>query len=104
MIAEKRPLFPVLDLVMFQITRHTGTNLIKTAPINVIGKLKQRALFLYGEKDVFSLPKKSKQLFEKCGSEDKRIVWFSKGGHSHLRINNLEKYDKAIVEFLNDEK
>lgn len=104
MIQINRPLFPVLDLVMFQITKHTGTNLIKTAPINVIGKLKQRALFLYGEKDVFSLPKKSKQLFEKCGSEDKRIVWFSKGGHSHLRINNLEKYDEAIVEFLNDEK
>ncbi len=104
MIQINKPLFPVLDLVMYQITKNTGTNLRKTAPIKVIGKLKQRALFLYGEQDVFSLPEKSKQLFNKCGSSDKRIVWFDKGGHSHLRINNTEKYDQAIVDFLNDEK
>lgn len=101
MIADKKPLFPVLDLVMREIERNTGTDLKKSAPIHVIGKLKQRALFLYGEKDIFSLPEKSKELFEKCGSADKKIVWFSKGGHSHLRINNTEKYDQAIVDFLN---
>lgn len=100
MIDAKRPLFPVLDLVMLQILFNTKTNVYKTAPIKLVGKIKQRVLFLYGEKDIFSLPQKSKLLFSKCKSEDKQVVWFDKGGHSHLRINNKEKYDNAIKDFL----
>lgn len=102
MVALGRPLFPVLDLVMFQIWRHTGTNTAYWSPLKWMGKVKQSVLFLYGEKDIFSLPKKSRILFEKCGSADKKLVWFEKGGHSHLRINNTEKYDATIVEFLNE--
>lgn len=101
MIADKRPLFPVLDLVMLHINRHTKTNVYRQKPIKAIKKLKEdaRVLFLYGEKDIFSLPKKSKMLFDACSAKDKKIVWFLEGGHSHLRINNTEKYDNAIIEF-----
>ncbi len=102
MVALGRPLFPVLDLVMWQIYYHTGTDTAKWSPLRQIGKLRQSVLFLYGEKDIFSLPEKSRILFKKCGSEDKKLVWFEKGGHSHLRINNTEKYDATIVEFLNE--
>lgn len=104
MIADKRPLFPVLDLVMLHINRHTKTNVYKSKPITAIKKIKKdaRVLFLYGEKDIFSLPKKSQKLFDACSAKDKKIVWFSKGGHSHLRINNTEKYDKAIIDFFKE--
>ncbi|MBQ5590681.1 MAG: alpha/beta hydrolase [Clostridia bacterium] len=104
MMADKRPLFPVLDLVMLQINRHTGTNVYKDKPINAIKKIKNdaRVLFLYGEKDIFSIPEKSQQLFNACSAKDKKLVWFSKGGHSHLRINNVEKYDNAIIDFFKD--
>lgn len=100
MMDLKRPTFPVLYLVMHLLKKHAGADYRKTAPINIIKKVKQRVLFLYGEKDVFSIPQKSKKLFAACGSSDKKLVWFSKGGHSHLRINNEKEYDKAIVEFL----
>lgn len=104
MIAEKRPLFPVLDLVMLNINHHTKTNVYTQKPIKEIKKIKKdaRVLFLYGEKDIFSLPKKSKKLFEACSAKDKKIVWFSKGGHSHLRINNTEQYDNAIIDFFKE--
>ena len=104
MIADKRPLFPVLDLVMLHINHHTGTNVYTDKPIRAIKKLKKdaRVLFLYGEKDIFSIPKKSQQLFDACSAEDKKIIWFSKGGHSHLRINNTEKYDLEIINFFKD--
>jgi esterase/lipase len=59
-----------------------------------------RVLFLYGKQDIFSIPEKSQVLFNACSAGDKKLVWFDKGGHSHLRINNTEQYDKAIVEFL----
>ncbi len=101
MLADGRPLFPVLDMVMLLINRHTGTNVYKDKPINAIRKLRPdcRVLFLYGEKDIFSIPEKSKQLFAACSATDKKLVWFKQGGHSHLRINNTEQYDDAIVEF-----
>lgn len=104
MIADKRPLFPVLDLVMLHINRYTGTNVYRDKPIRAIKKLKPetRVLFLYGENDIFSIPEKTKLLFNACSAKDKKIVWFDKGGHSHLRINNTEKYDNAIVEFFNN--
>lgn len=100
MMDLNRPTFPVLYLAMWLIKKYAGTDYKKVAPIKVIKNVKQRVLFLYGEKDIFSVPEKSRELFAACGSNDKKLVWFSKGGHSHLRINNTEEYDKAIVEFL----
>ena len=94
MIQLRRPTFPVLQLAMHQIKKHTGTNVYKAAPIRIIREVKQRVLFLYGEKDVFSLPPKSRKLFAACGSNDKQLVWFEKGSHSHLRINNQDQYDQ----------
>ena len=104
MIADKRPLFPVLDLVMLHINRHTGTNVYKQKPINAIKKLKPetRVLFLYGKKDIFSIPEKTQMLFDACSAKDKKLIWFDKGGHSHLRINNTEEYDNAIIDFFNN--
>ncbi len=101
MMADKRPLFPVLDLVMLHINRHTGTNVYKDKPISAIKHIKSdaRVLFLYGKKDIFSIPKKSQKLFDSCSAKNKKIVWFDRGGHSHLRINNTEKYDSEIINF-----
>ena len=101
MMALNRPIFPVLQLAMRQIYRHTGTNVYKDKPITAIRQLKAdcRVLFLYGEKDIFSIPEKSRKLFAACSAKDKKLVWFDKGGHSHLRINNTEKYDQSIIDF-----
>lgn len=105
MMADKRPLFPVLDTVMLLINKHTGTNVYKDKPIRAIKRLKEecRVLFLYGEKDIFSIPEKSRKLFNACSARDKKLVWFRKGGHSHLRINNTAEYDNAIIEFFKRE-
>ena len=72
MIADKRPLFPVLDLVMLHILVHTGTNVYKDKPISAIRKISPdcRVLFLYGQQDIFSIPKKSRKLFAACSAKD----------------------------------
>lgn len=103
MIYEKRPTFPVLDLVMLNIFFHTGTNVLLDSPIKKVGKIKAKMLFLHTELDLFSKPEKAVKLYEKCGSDNKKIVWFKKGGHSHIRINNHEEYDNAIVEWLTND-
>lgn len=101
MMALKRPRFPVLQLAMYQIYRHTGTNVYRYKPITAIRQIdpKCRVLFLYGEQDIFSIPAKSRELFAACAAQDKKLVWFGRGGHSHLRINNTEAYDQAIIDF-----
>ena len=104
MMADKRPLFPVLDTVMLLINKHTGTNVYRDKPIRAMKRLNPRfrMLFLYGEKDIFSIPEKTKKLFAACKAADKKLVWFDKGGHSHLRINNTDAYDEAIIKFFED--
>ena len=101
MMADNRPHFPVLDMVMLLIDKHTGTNVYKDKPIRAIKHINHNAriLFLYGKKDIFSIPEKSQKLFDACAATDKQLVWFEKGGHSHLRINNTEEYDNAIIKF-----
>ena len=101
MIQMKRPIFPVMQLAMREIKKNTGTDVYKSAPIRAMKKVHQRVLFLYGKQDVFSIPPKSKELFAACASKDKTLVWFDKGSHSHLRLNNQEQYDAAIIDFLN---
>ena len=100
MIDINKPWFPVLDLVMMNIKKYAGADVYKAAPIKHIGNVKQNVLMLFGEQDIFSVPEKSKVFFEKCSSPTKKIVWFDKGGHSHLRINNTEKYDNAIKDYI----
>lgn len=104
MIVDKRPLFPVLDLVMLHIWRHTKTNVYLKKPIRSVKHIKKdaRVLFLFGKQDLFSLPPKSQKLFDACVAEDKKLTWFEKGPHSHLRINNFDQYDNAIIDFFKD--
>lgn len=69
-------------------------------PIDCIDKLDKPILFLYGKEDIYSVPEKSIELYEKCATF-KKIVWFDKGAHSRLKINDMVKYDREIGEFLN---
>ena len=101
MIVDKRPIFPFLGEIAFIMRLKAGVN-IKKGPINLIDKYDKPILFLYSKEDKFSLPAKSEILFNKCGSKNKRIVWFDHGAHSHIRINNTDKYDESIKKFLKD--
>lgn len=102
MITDKRPVFPVLYEVMFNLWRNTGANPWKETPGKVIDEFTIPTLFLHGREDKFSIPPTAEYLFAKCGAEKKKLVWFEKGSHSHLRINAPEKYDEAIKAFLKE--
>lgn len=104
MVDLKKPIFPVCDEVMTLLFFKTGANVYSISPKRNLKKLRQRILFLHSKKDAFSKPDKAQWLFDNCASENKKLVWFEKGGHSHIRINNHNQYDTAITEFLNDEK
>jgi len=98
---EKKPVYPILPMCLYHIEKNTGARLREEAPIKLVKEIGDMPiLFLYGRQDIFSLPEKSQKLYDTCTSLHKKIVWFDKGAHSHLRINNKEAYDNAIKEFV----
>ena len=98
MIYDKRPVHPFIDFVRIIMKIRTGVDMKSYGPEKALLKLNKPILFLYSKEDSFSLPEKSKYLYSITPYE-KEIVWFDHGAHSHIRINNLEKYDNAVKDF-----
>lgn len=102
MIEQNRPIQPCLNLFMWFFKLFTKEDAVKNGPIRVIHKLKKPILFIYSKEDIYSVPEKGQLLYDTCISEKKQLVWFEKGGHSRVRINNQEKYDNTIVDYLEE--
>lgn len=102
LVVGKHPVWPILGMVMNQIKKHTGVDVDEAAPILYMDKLFLPVLILAGKKDLYSVPKNTEILFEKCASPDKKLVWFEDGSHSHLRIANKESYDETICSWLSE--
>lgn len=99
MIELKRPVFPCLDMVHMWMRLFTGHSM-KRGPLNVIQKLDLPILMLHGREDIYSLPSRAEELYALCGSKNKKLVWFPKGGHSQLRYTDTAAYDSAVSDFI----
>ena len=99
-IDQGHKLFPVFYQVWFWFRMYTGVSINLSNPYKHVQELETPILFLHTRNDKFSLPDKAQQLFDVCTSKGKKIVWFDKGTHSHIRNNETEKYDSSVKEFL----
>ncbi len=95
----KAPRFPVIPLTMLMIRLFSGADVVNDGPIKRIGKLTKPILFLHSREDQFSTPEKAEELYDACKAP-KELVWFDRGAHSRIRINNTEKYDDTILRFV----
>lgn len=93
--------FPVMQEVMFHLWVLSGANVVTDGPIKRIRKLRKPILLLHSKEDQYSLPEKAQLLYDTCPAP-KRLVWFDRGAHSRVRINNTERYDASIMQFLSD--
>lgn len=93
--------FPVANIVCHKISKVGGYNLVKFSPENKLKDVKIPILLLHSKKDIFSVPENTKIMYETITAK-KKLVWFDKGAHSHIRINNQEKYDEEIIDFLGE--
>ena len=100
MIELKRPVHPCIELVDMWMRFYTGHSM-KIGPADIIQNCDRPILMLHSLEDAYSLPSSAQELYDKCGST-KRLVWFAKGAHSQIRVNNTEQYDRAIGEFLEE--
>ena len=101
LIKRKKPTWPHTPEVMWLVSIHGGSSAMRLSPIKIIDKVKVPMLFLYSKVDTYATPEESMKLFDKV-TAPKRLEWFEKGEHSHIRINNTEKYDHTIEQFLKD--
>lgn len=97
----KQPVQPALEEIRGWLKLFTGYDIKKDGPIFRIGKLQKPILMLQSRQDAYSLPERAKDLYDACHAP-KRLVYFDKGAHSHIKINAPEKYDGTIVDFLRE--
>ena len=98
---RKKPVYFLDQFVNMWMKIYTG-HTMHYGPINVIDKLETPLLMLHSKEDLYSKIDKANILFEKATSKNKKFVEFDKGRHSFIRINNTEKYDNEIIDFLNN--
>lgn len=96
---KKKPIFIFYSLINAWQKHYTGHSM-NVGPIDYIDKLNIPLLMLQSKEDLFSKVERAQELYEKAGSIHKELVLFDKGAHSKIKINNTEKYDKVIDEFL----
>ena len=93
-------LFPVFYLIWFWFWLFTKCHINDSNPEKYMPDFDLPVLFIWGTKDVYCLPEKSKILFEKCGSKNKEIAWFEGAEHSRVRLFDENRYDSLISDFL----
>ena len=99
-IESGHSLFPVYYEIWIWFWLYTHCNINNSNTLKYIGDLDLPVLFMWGDKDVYCLPEKSKELFEKCGSNNKQLEWFEGAEHSRVRLFDEERYDALVSDFL----
>ncbi len=93
-------IFPVFHLIWMWFKLYTGVSVMESNPEKCLSELTIPVLFIHSKLDKFSVPENAVKMYENCPSENKKLVWFEVGSHSHIRNNAIEEYDSAIKDFL----
>ena len=96
---RNKPVFPFSPIILWMMHMVSGKNVKKNGPIYKLEQLDKPILFMYSKEDTFSTH--GEDLYNKVRAP-KKLVWFPKGVHSHIRIHNTEKYDQTITDFVKE--
>ena len=92
--------FPVFHLIWMWFKIYTGVSVKVSSPYNCVKKLDVPILFIHSRNDKYSIPENAQILFDITKTNDKEIVWFDYGSHSHIRNVDPEAYDAVVKKFL----
>ena len=93
-------LFPIFYQIWFWFRFFTKCNINDSNPEKYMPDFDLPVLFIWGTNDVYCLPEKSKIVFAKCASKKKEIQWFEGAEHSRVRLNDEDRYDGLVKDFL----
>ena len=100
MKVDSRQTFLILDEIMLLALIHSKANFTFNGPYYQIKKMKKPILMIYTSNDLYSTVKDGEKMLSRCPSDNKKLVVYEKGLHSHVRSHNKEEYDKEIKEFI----
>ena len=105
MIDLNKPVWPALDMTFAWYKLLGKIDAKHNGPITLIDKINPNVeiLMISGLKDKFVKPETTKKLFDLCSCKNKKYHYLSEGGHSHLRVNQVEEYDKLVIDFIGKE-
>lgn len=98
LIERNKPVFPTMGMIdfwMWHYTRHRMT----VGPMDYMEKFDKAILFLHSKADMYSVPKNTQKMYDMCGSQNKKIVWFENSQHSMIRYDHTKEYDEAVIAF-----
>ena len=93
-------LFPVFYQIWMWFSFFTHCNINDSNPEKYMADFTLPVLYMWGTKDIYCLPEKSKILFAKCASKNKQIEWFDGAEHSRVRLFDEDRYDGLVKDFL----
>ncbi len=89
---------------MKKLYRRTGVSEDSISPMKIAKDAELPALFISGKKDELVPEEASRTLFEEygtgCGNKNKELILLDHGTSEKLRFADPEKYDKAVLQFL----
>ncbi|MCQ2496356.1 MAG: lysophospholipase [Lachnospiraceae bacterium] len=97
---REHSLFPIYYESLFYMRLLLHINITSDGPLYRVHRMKKPIAFFHSRKDQYSEPALLEEIYEKC-TAPKSLDWFEEGRHSRVRINNTEKYDLAIANFIN---
>ena len=65
-----------------------------------IHRMENPVLFMNCRDDDYINPDMTNELFDKCGSKVKEVIWFDEGGHGGAFPKNRDDYITGVKEFL----
>ncbi len=101
----KMPRFIIRPIMFFAkifIKRLFKFDLAKIDIAGKIHKIKNPVLFINCRDDDYIDPKMTEELYNKCNSDHKRIIWFDEGGHGGAFTKNRTEYIDGIEKFLEE--
>lgn len=99
-VALGHKVFPVFYIIWWWFKYYTGVSVKQSNPEKLIQQIDCPVLFIHTKTDKYSIPENVEKMFATVKNENKKIVWFDIGSHSHIRNNATEQYDNAVKEFL----
>lgn len=94
------PVWPVMQCFRLIVHHKTGVDIKKDNPYKNLDQLDVPVLLLAGKMDTYARPDKTDLLFARLPSPKKKLVYFEKGSHSHLKVNDEKGYEEAIISYL----
>jgi len=96
----KKPVWPSTQLSFFWYKLYAKIDARKVGPITLIDKVKVPILLITSEEDEYVRKWETKALTNKLVNKDSKSVYLPKGTHSRVRYEQVEDYDKLIIDFI----